>query len=257
MSNRILVLMAVCGLVFSSSAMASPIILLETRSDFQAAITGGNVMGQTNPLGDPSLAAHYPGDTFKVAEPIAYTPSGIYAPMIGDPDGGVIMRWGTNEDAEVYGQFLYVYDEDPNLVGKRIKATVFAPAGIRSVSLSIIDAAGRPRSWDWNVGGAGPIFNNVLTAITVNIAAQGLGGPGDAAPFANSFFDPLGACNPTTITTLGFDENGNWVRFVNVDPTGGTGPWNYFGRIQTEIIPEPATMSLLLLGGLAAMRRRR
>ena len=83
------------------------------------------------------------------------------------------------------------------------------------------------------------------------------GGPGDATPFASAYVDT--GVNPANITTLGFDENGNWVAFTGVGPTGVPGPWNYFGRIQT--VPEPSTLALLSMGAVAmfayAWRKRR
>ena len=262
-----------CVLAFwlISPALASPVFTLETASDFQDAISANLIQPQTDLDGDPSLAVHYPTGTFMEATPIPYIPEGDYE-FIGDSDGGLVMEWdrGDPEDADVYAQWLYVYDEDPNLVGKVIKGTVFAPRGITSLSFSIIDQFGSSRSWDWNVtppSGLGPIFNNVLTPFTINVVGLGLGGPNDATPISTGYFDarfPNGVgplTDPTQITTLGFDENGNYVVFVQVSPTGGTGPWNYFGRIQTVVIPEPSTLVLLCMGAFGLLlhvsRRRK
>ena len=190
---------------------------------------------------------------------MAYTEDGDNFDF-GDPDGGIVMQWGTDEDLEVYGQFLYEYPVDPNLIGKTINMLAFPPAGITSVSLSIIDGLGASRAWFWNVtpaAGPGPLFNGVSNPISLFVAPFMAGGPGDATPVANGYVD--NGVNPANITTLGFDENGNWVTFTGVGPTGVPGPWNYFGRIQT--VPEPSTLALLSMGAVAmfayAWRKRR
>ena len=138
-----------------------------------------------------------------------------------------------------------------------LTAQVFAPVGINSISVSIIDAAGFMRSWDWNVtpaAGAGPLFHNVVSTVSVTIAGIGGGGVGEATPVANSFFD--NGVNPGTITTLGADENGNWLAFNQLNPvTGVPGPWNYW--VSWNVTPEPSTLVLLGLGGLLLRRRKR
>jgi hypothetical protein len=248
-----------------SAASADPLFSLDTQADFQAAIDVDIVKPQTDPDGDPSLADHYPDGTFMVSTVTAYTDS-LDDWGFDDPDGGLVMQWGTDdvEAGEVYGQFLYEYPVDPNLIGKTLKMKVFPPVGIISVSLSIIDGAGFVRSWDWNVGAgpataAFPLVNGVSNNVSIFVAPPGLGAATDATPVSNSYFDPLGLTNPANITTIGFDENGVWVAFTGVGPTGVPGPWNYFGRIQT--VPEPGTLVLLAIGGMGLLayagRRRR
>ncbi len=250
--RKVGVLVCVCcmlSFLLVSPALAGTLFTLESADNFQTAITAGDLEPQTTTAGDPSLVDHYPAGTFKVATVTAYTQTGPYD--FGDPDGGLVMDWGTSEDAEVYAQWLYTFD--PDMTGKIVKATVFAPTGITSISLSIIDNLGNSRSWDWNVGGAGPIPNNALTPISISVQGMGLGGPGDATPLANSYFDGgTGLVDPTNITQFGFDENGNWVAFTQVSPTGGTGPWNYWGRIQT-VVPEPSTFVLLCMGAIGLL----
>lgn len=241
-----------CVLAFLlvSPALAGTLFTLESQADFQAAITAGDLEPQATVDGDPSLVEHYPLDTFKVATVTAYTQTGAYD--FGDPDGGLVMDWGTSEDDDVYAQWLYTFD--PDMTGKIVKATVFAPTGITSISLSIIDNMGNSRSWDWIVGGPGPIPNNVLTPISILVQGAGLGGPGDATPMSNSYFDGGTALvDPTNITQFGFDENGNWVNFTQVSPTGGAQPWNYWGRIQTVVVPEPSTFVLLCMGAFGLL----
>jgi len=234
-------------------ARATPVINLQSEADFQAAIAAGNIVPQT--AAGEDLLAHYPDNTFAVPDLYAYTP--VSGDGIGDPDGGLVMAWGDNQDVEYYAQWLYVYQEDPSLIGLTLTAQVFAPVGINSISVSIIDALGFSRSWDWNVtaaGGAGPLFHNVVSTVSVTIAGPGLGGPAEATPLANSFFD--NGVNPGNITMLGADENGNWVRFTQLNVvTGQPQPWNYW--VSWTVTPEPATIMLLGLGSLVLLRKHR
>jgi len=242
-----LVVGSLAGLL-ASTALASPLVQLETAADFQAAIDAGNLVPQLSD--SPDLQAHYPGDTF--------APSDIFVfdGLSEDPDGGMVMAWGDNQDVNYYGAWRYVYDLDPVLTGQTVSATVIPPLGIRSVSLAIFDNTGAFRSWTWDVA---PFGNGTLpffmpTTISVFITPQGLGGPGDATPFADTFIDT--GVNPNAITQFGWDENGNWVNFTQVVPgTNQQKPWNYWSNV--TVTPEPGAAALLLLGGLLLLRRRR
>jgi hypothetical protein len=133
-----LIFMSLCLLVafvLAPAALATPLISLQSQADFQAAITAGRIVPQTTAGGD--LLAHYPGNTFAEAELHAYTP--VSGDGIGDPDGGLVMGWGNDQDVEYYAQWLYVYDEDPSLIGLTLTAQVFAPVGINSISVAISD----------------------------------------------------------------------------------------------------------------------
>ena len=233
--------------------MAGTLFTLENAADFQAAITAGDLVAQTSTANDPSLVDHYPAGTFYEATVYAYTETGAYD--FGDPDGGLVMEWGTSGNEDAYAQWLYTFD--PDMTGKIIKASVFAPTGITSISLSIIDNLGNSRSWDWNVSPAPPtagqpIQNNVLTPISINVLGAGLGGTGDATPISNSYFDGGVPVDPTNIIQFGFDENGNYVAFTQISPNGNSQPWNYWGRIQT-VVPEPSTFVLLCMGAFGLL----
>lgn len=239
-----------CALLFlgAQAALAEPLFSLETESDFHSAMAAGQISPQTSPTDD--LLDHYPGNTFAVSD--LY----VYGGMASDPDGGLVMAWGDSADEEYYAQWVYEYDVDPNLVGLTLVAVCFPPQGINSISLGIYDAAvpSRSRSWDWNVGPGGPLFPNQNNMVSVTIAGAGLGGPGEATPVANSFFD--NGVNPANIVRLGFDENGNWVRFTNFNPvTGQPQPWNYW--VMVQVVPEPTTLVLLVAGAGLLYRRRR
>jgi MYXO-CTERM domain-containing protein len=98
------------------------------------------------------------------------------------------------------------------------------------------------------------LFSNVNNTITITVAPKGFGGPGEATPVSNSFFD--NGMDPALTARIGADENGNWVRFANFNPvTGQPQPWNYWTTV--TVTPEPAMLSVLALGGLAMIRRRR
>jgi hypothetical protein len=250
-----LIFMSLCLLVafvLAPATLATPLISLQSQADFQAAIDAGKIKPQTTAGED--LLAHYPHNTFAVAELHAYTP--VAGDGIDDADGGMVMGWGDNQNVEYYAQWLYVYDEDPSLIGLTLTAQVCAPVGINSISVAIIDAAGLARSWDWNVtaaGGAGPLFHNVTSTVSITVAGPGLGGPGEATPVANSFFD--NGVNPAAITTLGADENGNPRGIFQFNPaTGQPQIWNYW--VSWTVTPEPATIVLLGLGGLLLRRKR-
>lgn len=248
-----LVVGGLAGLL-ASAALASPLVQLETAADFQAAINAGNLVPQLSNSAD--LQAHYPGDTF--------APSDIFAfqGLAEDPDGGMVMAWGDNQDVNYYAAWRYVYDLDPSLTGLTISATVIPPGmlgpppgGVTSVSLAIFDNTGAFRSWTWDVApfGNGTLPPNVPTTISVLITPQGQGGPGDAVPFADSFIDT--GVNPNAITQFGWDENGNWVNMTQVVPgTNQLKPWNYWSNV--TVTPEPGAAGIVLLGGLLLLRRR-
>lgn len=237
--------------MFSPQLQATPYFSLETGEDFQSAIDSGDIKPQTVATDD--LEDHYPENTFAVSE--LY----VYEDEPSDPDGGLVMGWGDDQDVEYYAQWLYVYDEDPSLVALTLNATVFAPVGINSISLGIYQQAnplpgGPVRAWDWNVGPGTNIPHNIATTVSITIAAAGLGSVNEATPVANSFFD--NGVNPANINAIGADENGNWVRFAQVNPaTGQPQPWNYW--VSVSVTPEPATIALLALGGAVIVRKRK
>lgn len=246
--------------VGASMVYATPVFSLETGADFQSAIDLGNIKPATVATDD--LLDHYP-PPYEFSPPELF----VYGGEPSDPDGGLVMAWGDDQDTEYFSQWQYTYTEDPNLVGLTLSALALAPPGINSISLGIYEAVNpvagsKVRSWTWTVGppaSGAAITQGVPTWISATIAPMGLGGiaeTGALGPVATGFFD--NGVDPTKIQTLGFDENGNWVRFANSVP--GTQPpqfqpWNYWLAVQ--VTPEPATLGLLVLGGLALLRRRR
>ncbi len=85
-----LILISLCLLVafvLAPAVLATPFISLESQSDFNDAISAGNIVSTTT-AGD-DLLAHYPDNTFAVAELYVYTPEPEDG--IDDLDGGLIM----------------------------------------------------------------------------------------------------------------------------------------------------------------------
>ena len=118
---------------------------------------------------------------------------------------------------------------------------------------------------------------DLLTPITMGdgAAAGSIGGftdkiwtgsKSDGTPEGDGTFtgqDPqaLGSAFGTTsnmkIANLGA-TNGGWIQGATVNDQGGDrGEFHYYAISDVVVIPEPSSMSLLALGGLALLRRRR
>jgi hypothetical protein len=70
-----------------------------------------------------------------------------------------------------------------------------------------------------------------------------------------STFDP-------TVITFEVESNGSDDIIVQMDATvigtgGNTGGWYGYNGMEIDVIPEPSSLALLGLGGLALLRRRR
>jgi len=72
--------------------------------------------------------------------------------------------------------------------------------------------------------------------------------PGDAQDFFVSFADFVGAADLTNITSIQFD--------FEPATTGIAGNDLILDNISTGVVPEPSSLALIALGGLAMMRRR-
>jgi len=66
------------------------------------------------------------------------------------------------------------------------------------------------------------------------------------------YIDGVLVCNPRMPSGSTNPASGSSLPYENIDPTftGGTG-------ISPVVVPEPATLTLLALGGLTVLRRRR
>jgi hypothetical protein len=147
----------------------------------------------------------------------------------------------------------YTYPIDPDLTGKTLHLNVTPPTGILAVSLTLNDLAGGWRSWTWNV--APVLVPNFPNPITID--------PTLAGPQAGSatFLQSAGPLfDVTQVVSIQVDElavsSAMWnTTFPTVPVIGGTQPWNYWSTLQ--VVPEPTTLSLLAVGLLSLVRRRR
>ena len=269
--SRLLFLVALLSGILVSlggQALATPLFSLETEADWDAAL--GTTIG---PVEDPypALEYHYgtPGADFLQVPPDLYVYGDIESGGLGD---GLMMSWGDPAGDPAMPQVAsweYVYEEDPDLTGTLLSLSVFAPAGIMSVSLTLNDALGGWVSWDWNVGAAGPIFPG--TPYTVVIDPTLIGPQSGSTSFAAT--DPTGLLGPalpwfdvTKTISIVADElavgPGLWVTFPPAPVIGGSSPWNYWSGLQVQQIPEPSSIILwslivLAFGGFAWRRRRK
>jgi hypothetical protein len=224
-------------LAMPNHVFASPLFSLETFDDWDTALNDGRI----SPVLDPYPAAdeHYGTEGIDY---IFVPPDPLYImeeiPEVSD--AGLVMAWGdpapANPDLPQLSAWEYVYDEDPNLVGKMLHLTVMAPLGIWSVSLTLNDAAGGWISWDWNVNtpgnplGPGPINPGLPYSITIDPTV--LGPQAGSTSFALA---PGIGFNPAIVISIQADElavgPAGWTQFPPVPVTGGLQPWNYWSSL--------------------------
>lgn len=156
----------------------------------------------------------------------------------------LVMSWDldTADDLSV-AAWDYVYDIDPDLTGKKILFSLLAPPGIWDVSIELVDAAGRWRSWF--ISGPPPTWGNYMLDPSVGI--QG--------PFNTFLDDPL--FDLTMVVGIRFDEAGMFSPTFPAPPAGapplpGWNAWNH-----VRISPEPTTFGLLVVGAVCCLLRRR
>jgi len=206
---------------------------------------------------------------------------------------GMGMEWGQNDGPPLdEGYYIagwkYTYGEDPNLTNQQLlldaKPPVVSPATgavIATLGIGLRDVNGKTRSWTYVCAGPPPgngvLIWNVLNWVQVNVAAANAGGaldalhdvmppppggwagptplgPWDLAAYADNGFDPT-KCVSIVGLENGFVPAGGTI---NCPKTGGQyirNQFNWWGALL--VTPEPATLTLLALGGLALLRRRR
>ncbi len=131
----------------------------------------------------------------------------------------------------------------------------------------------------WSTTGCLEIFHDGEYANTETVTASLSGLKTDGTTYSLVIFAQMGLHNRGAAVTLGttknspgtgdgaaFRENENYVRFDDLTPDGtGKIEWTWvklgargtINAFEMESVPEPATMSLLALGGIAMLRRRK
>ena len=162
MRKSILTLLIVCGVLAATvPAGATPLLSLDTKADWEAAIGGSLVLPEVSTY--DALTEHWGAAPFTYYGPQI---TAMSAAESGEPTDGLMMSWGNDQDIDAQAAgWEYVYPADPNLVGTTLNITVMPPPGIWSIALTLKDAAGGWASWGWNVLGApAPYVPGVLPA---------------------------------------------------------------------------------------------
>jgi len=180
-------------------------------------------------------------------------------------EAGLVMAWGDSVDngQEIIAAWQYypgplkagfspggtyqTQDFLPvDLGGMCVHVCVFPPCEINTISVGMKDLNGNIKSWDWSVGQFG-----VLPCDTQNCLTFGLDGGEDRAD-ATSFYEDSGF-DIHAVALLIFDENGEWVDSVEVDPGGfNQHVWNYWKNIRVE---QPTAMQKVTWGRIKAVFR--
>lgn len=133
-------------------------------------------------------------------------------------------------------------------------------------------AAGAPSVTDTTGMPTDPILDNDLTLVTLDVDLTGNSGDGSMSLTVEDL-DTHVVTQPPTLQNVGmglldadpnYADPSKWTGwyFRNQRYAGGDSPGNCIGyhtldNLTLEVTPEPATLSLLVLGGLACLRRRR
>jgi hypothetical protein len=236
--------------------LASPVFSLDTFVEWNTAVDPGDPNDATvKPVTEwyPALDAYGIEGTDYVYVPP--TIQAMTAEVSGEPDDGLLMTWGdggADPDIPQVAAWEYTYPIDPDLTGKLLQLNVTPPTGILAVSLTLNDIAGGWRSWTWSV--APTLFANVPNPITIDPTVA-LNQAGSA-----TFLESVGPLfDVTQVVSIQADElavgSAGWASFPAGPPTTGGQPWNYWSTLQ--VVPEPTTISLLAVGLLSLVRRRR
>jgi len=165
----------------------------------------------------------------------------------GMQDAGLVMAWMPSERPWESGEYAsawrFDYGWDPDLTNCTIQVTVTPPAPpagspsrINAVSFSIVDIAGRMRTWWWAVPAAIPL--GVPTTVTINTAMVGINA---ATPVATGYMNAPGF-DLTRSQFFDVDENFQYVFGQQPVPPPGQQQfmaWNYWHWLRVTKNTQP------------------
>ena len=131
----------------------------------------------------------------------------------------------------------------------------FKYKGLNGATVDILDFGGNPLEVGWSGAGGERFLKTVITVPWVG------GGAGYGSTYDVQIFEvdgtPLCPVNTCTILDQDFQDNGQIddIDFILVNANGNNHP-RWIDDLYIEVIPEPATMSLVGLALLALYRRK-
>jgi len=119
------------------------------------------------------------------------------------------------------------------------------------------DAAGHTKAHAYAVSDANTAVGYAWTFVDGSYAGDHavMWGPDGGAVDLNTLIDP--DVEWTLTQAKAISENGLWIAGVGMFDPDGAGPWVPYERLWVMQIPEPGAVTLLALGALALIRRRR
>ena len=179
----------------------------------------------------------------------AYTPGGRVGSKLLDGSGmsGFASEWADDDPAN-----MWLADRG-NIVGQTVTFDLCGEYELRAA-----------RVWNYNeAGGSTPFINRGVELMDIALSLDGLDFFTLEGPVGGHFYLNQAPGTDNYIDADMLDLGGGWARYVRftvVDYYGTTPGSDYVGLSEVRFygtVPEPATLSLLALGGLGLLRRRR